>query len=156
MEAYPAGFRGEVLAACDAGATTHEVALRFNVSKSWVRRILQVRRESGQVAAKVKRQRTPKWHAWAAWLVAKIAVKPDIYLRELQADLKSERGEEASLGTLCYACRELERTRKKRRSSRSSRIAPMSPSDAQPGGQRSPTSTRTTSSSSMKPGRKPT
>jgi hypothetical protein len=46
--------------------------------------------------------------------------------RELQADLKSELGAEASLATLCAACGELKRTRKKRRSSRPSRIAPMS------------------------------
>jgi len=39
----------------------------------------------------------------------------DIYLRELQAELKLERGEEACLGTICAACRALELSRKKRR-----------------------------------------
>jgi transposase len=126
MDAYPAEFRGEVLAARDAGASTHEVAVRFQVSKAWVRRIVQQRRETGQIAAKTARKRTPKWHAWVDWLLAKLDARPDIYLRELQADLKSELGEEASLATLCAACGELKRTRKKRRLSRPSRIAPMS------------------------------
>jgi transposase len=115
MQPYSKEFRGEVLAACDAGEETGAVALRFNVSDSWVRRIKQQRRETGQVAPKTTRKKTPKWHAWADWLLAKVAARPDIYLRELQADLKRELGEKACLQTLCAACRELERTRKKRR-----------------------------------------
>ena len=59
--------------------------------------------------------RQPKWHAWADWLIAKIAARPDIYLRELQAELKRERGEDVCLGTICAACRALEQSRKKRR-----------------------------------------
>ncbi|QDS98865.1 hypothetical protein [Adhaeretor mobilis] len=39
MLAYSKEFRREVLAACDAGGGTREVALRFDVSESWVRRI---------------------------------------------------------------------------------------------------------------------
>src|SRR3954468_12256908 len=104
MEPYSKELRADVLAARDTGESTHEVALRFNVSKAWVRRIVQQRRETGQVAAKTKRQRTPKWHAWAAWLLAKISARPDIYLRELKADLKRELGHKASLQTICNAC----------------------------------------------------
>ena len=47
MKAYDAGFREEVLAACDAHEGTRAVALRFKVSESWVRRIKQQRRETG-------------------------------------------------------------------------------------------------------------
>lgn len=115
MEPYPKEFRAEVLAACDAGESTHDVALRFKVSKAWVRRIKQQRRETGQVAPKTTRQRLPKWHSWADWLLAKIQTQPDIYLRELQAALQTERGETVCLQTICNACRALERTRKKRR-----------------------------------------
>lgn len=113
---YSKEFRGEVLAACDADEGTRAVALRFNVSESWVRRIKQQRRETGQVAPKLTRQRQPKWHDWADWLLKKITERPDIYLRELQVELKVERGESVSLQTICNACRSLERTRKKRRS----------------------------------------
>ena len=69
---------------------------------------------AGQIAPKKAAPRQPKWHAWADWLVAKIAARPDIYLRELQAALKRELGEEVCLGTICAACRVLEQSRKKR------------------------------------------
>ena len=54
MEPYDAEFRGEVLAACDTNEERRLIALRFNVSESWVRRIQQQRRETGQVAARDK------------------------------------------------------------------------------------------------------
>jgi hypothetical protein len=44
-----------------------------------------------------------------------LAAQPDIYLRELQVQLKEERGEDACLMTICIACRELGQSRKKRR-----------------------------------------
>jgi transposase len=115
MVPYSTEFRGEVLAACDANEGTRVIAVRFEVSESWVRRIKQQRRETGQVAPKKAARRPPKWQAWADWLVAKIAARPDIYLRELQAELKQELGEEACLMTICCACRALEQSRKKRR-----------------------------------------
>jgi transposase len=107
-------LRSEVLAACDANEGTHDIAVRFKVSKSWVRRIKQQRRETGQIAPKTAAPRQPKWHAWADWLVAKITARPDIYLRELQAELKQERGEVVCLMTICNACRMLEQSRKKK------------------------------------------
>ena len=115
MEAYSTELRGEVLAACDANEGTRAIALRFRVSESWVRRIKQQRRETGQLAPKTAAPRQPKWHAWSDWLLAKIAARPDIYLRELQAELQAERGEAVCLMTFCNACRALEQSRKKRR-----------------------------------------
>jgi transposase len=91
MEPYSEEFRGEVLAACDTNEERRSIALRFKVSESWLRRIQQQRRETGQVAAKKAAARKPKWLAWADWLVAKIAARPDIYLRELQAELSDHR-----------------------------------------------------------------
>ena len=44
MEPYDAEFRGEVLAACDTNEERRAIALRFNVSESWMRRIQQQRR----------------------------------------------------------------------------------------------------------------
>jgi len=115
MEPYSVEFRGEVLAACDANEGTRAVAVRFKVSDSWVRRIKQRRRETGQIAPKKAAPRQTKWQAWADWLLAKLAARPDIYLRELQDELKRERGVEVCLMTICNACRELEQSRKKRR-----------------------------------------
>lgn len=115
MVPYTTERRGEVLAACDANEGTRVVALRFQVSESCVRRIKQQRRESGQIAPKTAAPRQPKWQAWADWLVAKITARPDIYLRELQAELKQDLGEEVCLMTICSACRALDQSRKTRR-----------------------------------------
>lgn len=115
MKSIELDIRAAVLAASDAKEGTRVIAARFNVSESWVRRIKQQRRESGQVAPKTTPPQEPKWKAWADWLTAKVAARPDIYLRELQAELKSERGAEVCLTTICNACRELELSRKKRR-----------------------------------------
>jgi transposase len=115
MEPISAEVRGAVLAACDRQEGTRAVAARFKVSESWVRRLLQRRRETGQITPKTRTPPLPKWHAWSDWLLAKIAARPDIYLRELQAELKEELGETACLMTICIACRELEQSRKKRR-----------------------------------------
>ena len=76
MEPYDAEFRGEVLAACDANEGTRTIAVRFKVSDSWVRLIKQQRRETGQVAPKIAAPRKAKWHAWADWLLAKLAARP--------------------------------------------------------------------------------
>ena len=115
MEPIEVEVRAQVLAACDAGEGTRAVAVRFKVSESWVRRVKQQRRETGQVAPKSTPPQEPKWKSWAEWLIAKVRSRPDIYLRELQADLLAERGEEVCLMTICNACRALELTRKKRR-----------------------------------------
>ena len=82
---YSKERRGEVLAECDAGKGTREVALMFNVSESWVRRVKQERREQGKVAPKLTRDRIPCWAAHADWLREKVAQKPDATLLELVA-----------------------------------------------------------------------
>jgi len=45
MRLYSKELRGNVLAACDRGRTTREVATYFEASESWVRRVKQERRE---------------------------------------------------------------------------------------------------------------
>ena len=113
--AYSKEFRRDVLAACDAGEGTRAVALKFDVSESWVRRIKQDRRETGKLAPATTRNRTPTWHARADWLKAKIAARPDAYLRELKAELQDERGIDASEGLIARALKGSGITRKKRR-----------------------------------------
>jgi transposase len=126
MDAYSKEFRRDVLAACDGGGGTREVAFRFGVSESWVRRVKQERREQGKVAPKTTRDRRKSWEPHAAWLLAKLDQHPDIYLRELQAAAQEELGWEVSDVTLSRACRELRRTRKKRRGLRSNNNAKTS------------------------------
>lgn len=102
-----------MLAVCDANEGTRAIAQRLKVSESWIRRIKQQRRETGQVTPKTASPRQPKWYAWADWLIGKIECHPDIHLRELQAELKREYGEDVFLMTICNACRALDQTRKK-------------------------------------------
>jgi transposase len=128
MQAYSKEFRRDVLAACDAGGGTQSVALQFDVSESWVRRIKQQRRETGQLAPKTTRNRRASWEAWADWLKAAVAETPDAYLRELKARLEAEHGIVVRESTIGAACHALELTRKKRRSSPPSRTARTSPS----------------------------
>lgn len=115
MEAYSKEFRREVLAACDAGGTTKQVALDFRVAESWVRRIKQERREQGKTAPKLTRERRKCWEPYSDWILALVDARPDIYLRELQAAAQEELGWTVSDATLSRACRALKRTRKKRR-----------------------------------------
>jgi transposase len=115
MEAYSKEFRRDVLRACDAGGGTREVALRFDVSESWVRRIKQERRDLGKTAPQTTRSRRKVWEPHVEWMLAKLDAQPDIYLRELQAAALAERSWQVSDVTLSRACRALRRTRKKRR-----------------------------------------
>lgn len=50
MEAYSVDLRKRVLADCDSGMKTKEVAAKFDVSPAWVRRLKQNRRETGSIA----------------------------------------------------------------------------------------------------------
>ena len=125
MEPYSKEFRREVLAACDAGGGTREVATRFDVSESWVRRIKQERRESGKTAPKTTRNRRKCWEPYTEWILKQLDERPDMYLRELQAAAKDELGWDVSEVTLGRACRDLKRTRKKRRSSPANANAEM-------------------------------
>jgi transposase len=115
MEAYSKEFRRDVLRACDAGGGTRQVALKFDVSESWVRRIKQERREQGKLAPKTTRSRRKAWEPYADWILAQLDRRPDIYLRELQAAALEELAWQVSDVTLSRACRALRRTRKKRR-----------------------------------------
>ena len=113
MKPYSKEFRGEVLAACDKGRSTREVATYFDVSESWVRRIKQERRELNKVAPCLKRRRTPLWAPLTDRMREAIRRQPDLTLRELKAEL----GTELSVQTLCTALQRLRLTVKKKCSS---------------------------------------
>ena len=156
MEAYSKEFRRDVLAACDAGGGTRAVALKFDVSESWVRRIKQERREQGKLAPQTTRRRRKLWEPYADWILAQLNRRPDVYLRELQAAALAELGWQVSDVTLSRACRALRRTRKKRRSSPPNRIAPTSSPPVGSGPASNWRSIRTGSCSSTRPGPRPT
>lgn len=116
--AYSKEFRREVLAACDSGEGTQEVALKFGVSESWVRRIKQVRRERGQTAPKQTRDRQPEWWVYKDRIIEIVEATPDISLSELQTALDTT----LSRSTLFVALNRLKLTFKKKSSKPPSRI----------------------------------
>ncbi len=61
-----------------------EVATRFHVSESWVRRIKQDRRELGKTASKATRDLRALCQKWSGWLRQSVSEQPDIYLHELR------------------------------------------------------------------------
>jgi transposase len=109
MESYSKEFRRDVLAAGDAGGGTQAVALKFNVSESWVRRVKQERRESGKVAPATTRKRTPKWRAIEQQIRDAVAEQPDLTLKELKAKLNTD----FCVQTLCNALHAMKLTLKK-------------------------------------------
>ena len=110
MRPYSKEFRRDVLAACDDGEGTRAVALRFQVSESWVRRIKQERRELGKTAPCTTRRRVPEWDRYREPIQKLIAERPDMTLQELREAL----GTSLSRTTLCVALQKLKLTLKKK------------------------------------------
>ena len=130
MKSYSMDLRERILRDCDAGMGTREAATKYTVSESWVRRLKQRRRETGEVAPRrAGSRRPPKWLAHAERLQQLVAERPDATLQELREQL----GLQVSLPTLWRALRALQLTFKKKSSARPSRIGRMSTSGARPG-----------------------
>src|SRR3954465_11327797 len=126
--AYSQDLRDRILDARDEGMTTKRVAGLFRVSPSWVRRVMQRRREHGQ--------RSPRPRGGAT--VIKIDLdrlrqlvdqQPDATARQLHERL----GIQCSVSAVDMALRRMGLSFKKRRCMPPSRIGPMWPSDAASG-----------------------
>jgi transposase len=88
MRAYSMDLRQRVLEDCDSGLETRQVAVKYRVSESWIRRLKQRRRATGETAPRSSRnRRSAKWLAHAERIKELIAQKPDATLRELAAEL---------------------------------------------------------------------
>jgi transposase len=85
MRAYSLDLRERVFADCDRGLTTRAVATKYSVSESWVRRLKQRRRQTGEVGPRpTTHGPAPSWVAYGDRLRAAIAQKPDATLEELR------------------------------------------------------------------------
>jgi transposase len=151
-QAYSKEFRRDVLAARDSGMGTRDVANRFKVSESWVRRVVQERRETGKVAPATKRNRKPAWAPYAEQLQRIVAAKPDATLAEIQVGLPRR----FSRSTICVALKRLKLTLKKSVSTPPNSSVRTSRKLASSGESGKPGSTPTGSSSSTKRGRRRT
>jgi len=130
MRSYSVDLRTRVLEDCDQGGSTREVALKYRVSESWVRRLKQRRRENGEVAPRRSgNKHPPRWLAHAEQIQQLVDEQPDATLRELAERL----GIKISPQTLARALRALQLTFKKKSFVPRSKIVRMSNSVAPPG-----------------------
>jgi transposase len=121
MQPYSRDLRVRVLADCDRGLSPAQAADKYTVSRAWVYRLLQRRRQTGAVAPRKAGHRRPRaLDAHAESLRQAVARTPDATLAELRAAL----GLSVSLPELCRALQRLRLTLKKRRSGPPSRTAP--------------------------------
>jgi len=134
--AYSQDLRDRVLAACDRGMPTKQVAEVFQVSRAWVRRVKQRRREFGETAPRKMGGPGPV-KIDRARLAELVRERPDATLKELRGML----GIDCAASSICTALKRMGLSFKKRRSTRPSRTAPTSPSDAPTGGRGRRTST---------------
>lgn len=110
MAPYSKDLRTRVLADRDAGMAAKDVAAKFRVSWSWVNRLVQRRRETGEVAPRP--QTVFKKQAFAGQedrLRALVDAQPDRTLTELREALRSS----ASLSSVWRALDRLQLTVKK-------------------------------------------
>jgi transposase len=128
MKAYSMDLRERVVAACDAGRQTKEVAKTFKVSPAWVRRLKQHRRERGDIiprngggsrGRKIDRAR----------LAELVGQDPDATLVQLRDRL----GVRVTPWAICKALKELKLTFKKSLSTPPSRTGRMSPNAGRSG-----------------------
>ena len=120
MGAYSMDLRRRVLKDCDAGVGTKAVAQKFSVSESWVRRIKQRRRETGEVAPRPPKNRRVSFRDhYADRLRSAVAGDPNRTLKELRAHL----GVRVSIATLWQALSDLKISWKKSLSGPPSRPA---------------------------------
>lgn len=90
VKPYSEDLRIRVVGRVEAGHPVREVAGTFGVSVSSVVKWSQRKRRTGSVAAKPMGSRMARSLAGQRdWMLARIAEKPDVTLRELVAELES-------------------------------------------------------------------
>jgi transposase len=123
MKAYSTDLRERVVAACDAGdATREQVAARFSVSVTWIRKLMRQRRQTGSIAPKPHGGgRAPAFDAEAERRLREAVRADDDATRRELADAA---GVACCASAVHRALKRLEITRKKSRGGRPSKIAP--------------------------------
>ena len=108
---YSSDLRQRVLADCDGGLSTTQAAKKYTVSPSWVRRLLQRRRTTGETAPRAQRRGpVPLSQTHAAQIRQAVAEQPDATLAELRHKL----GLAVALSTLWAAVAALRLSLKKK------------------------------------------
>src|SRR2546427_6584408 len=110
MAPYSIDLRKRVLKAWDGGMDAEGVAEKYEVSRAWVHRLVQRRRETGSIEARKQTKfRSRVLAGQEDRLAALIAAQPDATLTELRNALPTS----AALSTLWRAIDQLDLTVKK-------------------------------------------
>lgn len=116
MQAYSLDLRQRVVSAYENGVETiMEVAMRFEVSESFIKKLLRRKRTTGTIAPIGHRGGQPKRLSdkHRKWLLKTVLATPDITLADLREQLLSEHLVSASQATLSRELRGLNLRRKK-------------------------------------------
>lgn len=114
MKTYSMDLRKRVVAACDRGKwSRQDIADRFGVSTSWIRRLLQRRREKGSIEPLQRGgYKKPVFHGQRMEKLQKLVQQqPDATLEEL----RDRSGVDCSIMAVHRAFQRLDYRRKKRR-----------------------------------------
>jgi transposase len=115
MAPYSMDLRQRVARAWDASGDADAIAATFSVSRAWVHRLIQRRRETGSLAPRLQTKfRARALAGQEQRLAALITARPDITLAELRAALPTT----AALSTLWLEIDRLGFTLKKNRTCR--------------------------------------
>jgi transposase len=119
---YSQDLRDRVLAACDRAMKTKEIADLFGVSRSWVRRVKQRRREYGEITPRPPEPTARYTKIDRDRLRELVEAHPDATLGELRSML----GVQCAESAIWRALDKMGYTFKKRQSMQQSRIGRMS------------------------------
>lgn len=128
MQPYSMDLRQRVIDDCDAGLPTKQVAEKYQVSRAWVRRLKQQRRQRGDIKPRSGGHRPRQIDRER--LANLVAQQPDATLEELRERL----GLTCSLSAICMALQDLKLTFKKSLCTPPNRTGPMSPKRGRLGG----------------------
>lgn len=130
MSTYSLDLRQRVIGDCLAGTMTIEVARKYRVGLTFVRKLKRQFRELGHVRPlKAVRDRSTKLDKYVTQLVNLVHDRPDATLEELAEALPIE----VSASTVGRMLRKLQITRKKRPSVPANNLANMSKSGVNSG-----------------------
>lgn len=116
MQAYSLDLRQRVVSAYENGdETILEVAGRFEVSPSLIKKLLARKRSTGNIAPVGHRggQKKRLSDKHRKWLLKTVLAEPDITLSDLQERLEKEKNIAVSMPTLSRELRRLNLRRKK-------------------------------------------
>ena len=115
-KAYSMDFRQKIVDAYDRGGISQrQLAQKFDVTKSFVQKLLKQRRETGSIAPKVREKQTPPKlnDEHRAILIGLVEAKNDATLAELCDQIYERTGVRVGITTMHNTLKKLEITLKK-------------------------------------------